>query len=74
LIYYSDQVEEEEIGRVCSMHGKSEMCKILVRKPEGKRPQDIGIDGRIILKWILRKQRVWTGFIWLRTGTTGRLL
>jgi hypothetical protein len=31
---------------------------------------DIGIDGRLILKWILRELdgRVWTGFIWLRMG------
>jgi hypothetical protein len=34
------------------------------------------VDGRIILKWFLRKQvwRVWIGFIWLRTGTGGGLL
>jgi hypothetical protein len=35
--------------------------------------EDIGIDGVIILEWILRNYggRVWTGFIWLRTGTGG---
>jgi hypothetical protein len=26
---------------------------ILVGKPEGRRPQDFGVDGKIILKWIL---------------------
>jgi hypothetical protein len=32
-----------------------------------------GIDGRIIFKWILRKQgaKEWTGFIWLMIGTGG---
>jgi hypothetical protein len=32
---------------------------------------DPGIDGRIILRWILRKWdvEVWTGSSWLRIGT-----
>jgi hypothetical protein len=30
------------------------------------------IGGREILKWILKGVRVWTGFIWLRIGTSGR--
>jgi hypothetical protein len=36
---------------------------------------DLGIDGRIILEWILGKEgeRVWTGCIWLRIGTDGGL-
>jgi hypothetical protein len=31
---------------------------------------DQGVDGRILLPWILRKQevRMWTGFIWLGIG------
>jgi hypothetical protein len=34
---------------------------------------DPGIDGRIILRWILRKCNVvvWTGLSWLRIGTGG---
>jgi hypothetical protein len=34
--------------------------------------EDLGVDGKIILGWILRKQdgRVWTGFIWLSIGTS----
>jgi hypothetical protein len=36
-----------------------------------------GADGRIILKWILKKQKdlmVRTGFDWIRIGTNGRIL
>jgi hypothetical protein len=35
-----------------------------------------GRDGRLMLEWILDKQgwKVRTGFIWLRMGTSGRLL
>jgi hypothetical protein len=35
-----------------------------------------GRDGRIILEWILEKQggKLWIGFIWLKIGTSGRLL
>jgi hypothetical protein len=38
--------------------------------------EDVGVDGRILLQWILEKSvgMVWTGFIWLRIGTSGRLL
>jgi len=35
--------------------------------------EDPGVDGRIILRCILRKWdvEVWTGLIWLRVGTGG---
>jgi len=37
---------------------------------------DTGIYGKIILEWIINKWdvRVRTEFIWLMTGTSGRLL
>jgi hypothetical protein len=38
---------------------------------EGDHSQDLGVDGRIILEWMLGKSagKVWAGFIWLRIGT-----
>jgi hypothetical protein len=47
---------------------------MLVGIPEGKRPlEDIGIDGRIILEWILGTSggELWARFVWLRIGTSG---
>ena len=45
--------------------------RVLVGKPEGKRPMgDPGIDGKIILRWIFMKWDVgvWTGLSWHRIG------
>jgi hypothetical protein len=38
--------------------------------------KDLRVGGRIILKWISNKYgaRVWTGFIWLRTGSNVEFL
>ena len=35
--------------------------------------EDIGVDGRIILRWIFRKWnvRAWAGSSWLRIDTVG---
>jgi len=30
---------------------------------------DLGIDGKIILKLIIKDGRAWTFFVWLRMGT-----
>jgi hypothetical protein len=46
------------MGETCSTHDvRGEMpTKMLLRKPEGKRPlEDIGVDRKIILEWILDK-------------------
>jgi hypothetical protein len=82
LHYYTkynskDQVKEDEMGRACRTHGKRIAYRVLVGKPERKRPL-----GRLrhrredIIKWIWEKYDAvdWTGFIWLRIGTSGGLL
>jgi hypothetical protein len=38
--------------------------------------EDLEVDGRIILEWILGKNsgKMWNRFIWFRKGTNGWLL
>jgi hypothetical protein len=53
--------------------------RLLVGKPEGKRPlgrQDVGEWIILLLGWILERWDgvMWTGLIWLRIGTGGELL
>ena len=55
---------------VARMGERRGVHRVLVGKPEGKRPlRDPGVDGKIILrKWDMG---VWTGSSWLRIGTGG---
>jgi hypothetical protein len=51
--------------------------KVLVRKPEEiDHLEDVGVDGRMILKSILKKSfaRSWIGLVWFRIGTSGGLM
>jgi hypothetical protein len=59
-------------GHVACMEEGRGVHKVLVGKPEGKRPLvDQDVDGRIILRWIFRKWEgvVGTGWSWLKIGT-----
>jgi hypothetical protein len=60
------------------MHGKIRSARrILVGSlKETDHFRDIGVDRRIILQWILRRQglKMWTGLIWLKIGSSGRFL
>jgi hypothetical protein len=61
-------------GHVARMGDERGVHRVLVGKPEGKRPWgDPDVDGRIILRWLFRKLVgvVGTGWSWLRIGTGG---
>jgi hypothetical protein len=61
-------------GQVARKGERRDVYRGFVEKHEGKRRLGrSGIDGRIILRWILRKWGVgvWTGLIWLRIGRVG---
>jgi len=58
LANQSDQIKEDEMGGACGMHGRdANAYKILVGSPEGNyQLEDIGVDRRILLKWLFNKQ------------------
>ena len=61
-------------GHVASMGEGRGVHRVLVGKPEGKRPLgDPDVDGSIILRWIFRKGEGVVGTRWnlLRIGTGG---
>jgi hypothetical protein len=63
-------------GHVARMGEMRGAYRVLVGKPEGKRPLvRLNCSGRIILKWIFTKWNgAWNGLIWLRTGTSDGVL
>jgi hypothetical protein len=66
------------MGGLHITHGRDlNAYKIWLEKTKGKdHSEDLGVDGRIISEWVLRKWggKAWTGFVCLRIGTNGGLL
>jgi hypothetical protein len=58
LASQSDQIKENEMAGSCGMHGRdANAYRILVDRPEGNyQLEDIGVDRRILLKWLFNKQ------------------
>jgi hypothetical protein len=64
------------VGQVARMGEKRKAYRLLVGKPEGKRP--LGRPRRRWMDIIRILERwdgvMWTGLVWLRIGTSGELL
>jgi hypothetical protein len=70
-----DQIENREMGGEYSTYGRGEMHTVFwwgnLRERENL--EDLGADGRIILRWIFRMWDVgaWNGSSWFRIRTGG---
>jgi len=65
--------------RACSTYDRKEACRLFFlwgNLKEKRLLGRLGVDGRVILKWLLKKTdvRAWIGLIWLRRGTSGWML
>jgi hypothetical protein len=74
--YYDDEIEEDEIGWRWRTHEREDRCTRSFGGKSLKRPDGRDMQKLIILKLTENKEngRAWAGFVWLKIGTTNRLL
>jgi hypothetical protein len=48
-------VLEDEMGGACKMHGRAEECVQNLGQKGRDHSEDLGVDGKITLEWILKK-------------------
>jgi hypothetical protein len=65
---------EKTRERAACLSERKDAYKVLVGKPKKFHVEDRCVDGRIILKLILREVGAWNGVNWLRIGKGGGLL
>jgi hypothetical protein len=54
--YRGHQIKEDGMGRACSTHGKDKCRNFWLGNLKGRdHMEDLGVDERIILAWILGK-------------------
>jgi hypothetical protein len=65
-----NQIKEDEVGRTCGTHGGGERCLQRSCWEARDHLEDLGVGGRITLKWALGRQGSMerTGFRWLKIG------
>jgi hypothetical protein len=68
-ILKNNQVNEDEVGRACSTHESGENIWLLVKPLKEKaHNEDLDIDGRMILKYIIQKWDEYVDWIYLAQG------